>query len=89
MMRTSLEHPSSGKRGIYPKRRPSTIYFTSGTVGYPKMVLQPKLPGHGHTISAKYWHDLTDIDLMWTLSDTGWAKAAYGSCLDNGLWGLR
>ena len=66
---------------------PLLIYFTSGTVGYPKMVLHTQAScAIGHTISAKYWHDLTDNDLMWTLSDTGWAKAAYGKLF--GQWTL-
>ena len=64
---------------------PLLIYFTSGTVGYPKMVLHTQASyGIGHIISAKYWHDLTATDLMWTLSDTGWAKAAYGKLF--GQW---
>ncbi|MDA1128904.1 MAG: AMP-binding protein [Chloroflexi bacterium] len=63
------------------------IYFTSGTVGYPKMVLHTQAScAIGHIISAKYWHDLKDTDLMWTLSDTGWAKAAYGKLF--GQWTL-
>ena len=66
---------------------PLLIYFTSGTVGYPKMVLPTQASyGIGHIISAKYWHDLTATDLMWTLSDTGWAKAAYGKLF--GQWTL-
>ena len=66
---------------------PLLIYFTSGTVGYPKMVLHTQASyGIGHIISAKYWHDLTATDLMWTLSDTGWAKAAYGKLF--GQWTL-
>ena len=66
---------------------PLLIYFTSGTVGYPKMVLHTQASyGIGHIITAKYWHDLTATDLMWTLSDTGWAKAAYGKLF--GQWTL-
>ena len=66
---------------------PLLIYFTSGTVGYPKMVLHTQASyGIGHIISAKYWHDLTATDLMWTLSDTVWAKAAYGKLF--GQWTL-
>ena len=66
---------------------PLLISFTSGTVGYPKMVLHTQAScAIGHTISAKYWHDLTATDLMWTLSDTGWAKAAYGKLF--GQWTL-
>ena len=66
---------------------PLLIYFTSGTVGYPKMVLHTQAScAIGHVISAKYWHDLKETDLMWTLADTGWAKAAYGKLF--GQWTL-
>ena len=38
---------------------PLLIYFTSGTVGYPKMVLHTQAScAIGHTLTAKYWHDL-------------------------------
>ena len=61
------------------------IYFTSGTVGYPKMVLHTQASySLGHVLTAKYWHDLRPTDLQWTLSDTGWAKAAYGKLF--GQW---
>ena len=64
---------------------PLLIYFTSGTVGYPKMVLHTQASyGLGHVLTAKYWHDLKPTDLQWTLSDTGWAKAAYGKLF--GQW---
>ena len=75
--------------GVEPTRSddPLLIYFTSGTVGYPKMVLHTQAScAIGHTLSAKYWHDLKSTDLMWTLSDTGWAKAAYGKLF--GQWTL-
>ena len=66
---------------------PLLIYFTSGTVGYPKMVVHTQAScAIGHTLTAKYWHDLKSTDLMWTLSDTGWAKAAYGKLF--GQWSL-
>ena len=64
---------------------PMLIYFTSGTVGYPKMVLHTQASyGLAHVLTAKYWHDLNSTDLQWTLSDTGWAKAAYGKLF--GQW---
>jgi len=57
------------------------LYFTSGTTGYPKMVAHTHASyGLGHIITGKFWLDLTPNDLHWTLSDTGWAKAAWG-CL--------
>ncbi len=55
------------------------IYFTSGTVAYPKMVLHTQASyGIGHTLTAKFWQDLKPEDIHWTMTDTGWAKAAWG-----------
>lgn len=63
---------------------PMLLYFTSGTVGHPKMVLQPQSYALGHIGTARFWHDLRAGDLHWTISDTGWAKAAYGALF--GQW---
>jgi acetyl-CoA synthetase len=63
---------------------PMLLYFTSGTAGPPKMVLQPHSYALGHIGTARFWHDLREGDLHWTISDTGWAKAAYGSLF--GQW---
>ena len=54
------------------------LYFTSGTTGNPKMALHSfKYPlGHFHT--ANYWHCVDPEGLHLTISDTGWAKAAWG-----------
>ena len=66
---------------------PLLIYFTSGTVGYPKMVLHTQASyGLAHVLTAEYWQDLKATDLHWTLSDTGWAKAAFGKLF--GQWTL-
>ncbi|MBQ6468737.1 MAG: AMP-binding protein [Lachnospiraceae bacterium] len=58
------------------------MYFTSGTSGYPKIAAHSyKYPlGHFHT--AKYWQTVDPNGLHFTISDTGWAKAAWGK-----LWG--
>ncbi|MCW5772747.1 MAG: AMP-binding protein [Rhodospirillaceae bacterium] len=53
-------------------------YFTSGTTAFPKMVPRAHSYAIAHTITARYWQDLRDSDVHWTLSDTGWAKAAWG-----------
>jgi acyl-coenzyme A synthetase/AMP-(fatty) acid ligase len=56
------------------------LYFTSGTVSYPKMVMHTQASyAIGHIITATFWQDLKPTDLHWTLTDTGWAKAAWGS----------
>ena len=51
-----------------PKTRsddPCLVYFTSGTVGYPKMVLHTHASYPiGHTITGKYWLDLHENDLF-------------------------
>lgn len=57
---------------------PMLIYFTSGTSGYPKMVLQNYLYPLGHIVTAKYWHGVIDDGLHLTVAETGWAKATWG-----------
>lgn len=57
---------------------PLLIYFTSGTSGYPKMVLQDYLYPIGHIMTAKYWHGVVDDGLHLTIAETGWAKASWG-----------
>jgi acyl-coenzyme A synthetase/AMP-(fatty) acid ligase len=71
---------TSLKRDQTRSEAPMMIYFTSGTVGYPKMVLHTHVSyPMGHIVTGKYWLDLKPTDLHWNLSDTGWAKAAYSN----------
>jgi acyl-coenzyme A synthetase/AMP-(fatty) acid ligase len=66
---------------------PLVLYFTSGTTGYPKMVLHTQASyGIGHEITARFWQDLHPGDLHWTVTDMGWAKAAWGALF--GQWRL-
>ena len=55
------------------------VYFTSGTTGPPKMVPQDHGYALAHALTGRYWMDLEPDDIHWTLSDTGWAKAAWGT----------
>ena len=66
---------------------PCLIYFTSGTVGNPKMVLHTHASYPiGHVVTGKFWLDLAPEDLHLNLSETGWAKAAWSSFL--GPWNM-
>jgi acyl-coenzyme A synthetase/AMP-(fatty) acid ligase len=68
----SLSHPGNASSD------PMMIYFTSGTTGYPKMVLHTHASYPiGHVITGKFWLDNTPADLHWTISDTGWAQVAW------------
>ncbi|MBS1862288.1 MAG: AMP-binding protein [Actinobacteria bacterium] len=66
---------------------PLILYFTSGTVSEPKMVQHAHSYALGHVGTARFWHDLRSGDLHWTVADTGWAKAAWGSLF--GQWHER
>lgn len=57
---------------------PMYLFFTSGTTGNPKMVLHTQAYAIGHEVTARFAQSLTDRDLHWTVSDTGWAKCAWG-----------
>ncbi len=54
------------------------IYFTSGTTALPKMVPRDFGYAMAHAATALFWMDLRESDMHWTLTDTGWAKAAWG-----------
>jgi acetyl-CoA synthetase len=63
------------------------IYFTSGTTGMPKMVAHNYLYPLAHTVTAKYWQNLHENSLHFTISDTGWGKAAWGKIYGQWLCG--
>ena len=63
---------------------PLVIFFTSGTTGNPKMVLHDYSYPLGHIVTARLWQDLKPSDLHFTISDTGWAKSAWGKLF--GQW---
>lgn len=54
------------------------MYFTSGTTGNPKAAMHNYKYPLGHFVTAKYWHCVNPDGLHLSISDTGWAKAAWG-----------
>jgi acetyl-CoA synthetase len=76
----ACEAAGDGETPADPTHRddPLLLYFTSGTVSLPKMVEHRQDYALGHVGTARFWHDLRPGDLHWTVTDTGWAKAAWG-----------
>lgn len=72
--------PDADDLPAHPTRRedPLLTYFTSGTVSHPKRVTHAQEYGLAHVPTARFWHDLRPGDRHWTVTDTGWAKAAWG-----------
>lgn len=63
------------------------LYFTSGTTGMPKMVNHNFIYPLGHILTAKYWQNVQDNGLHFTVADTGWAKSAWGKIYGQWLSG--
>ena len=57
---------------------PMLLYFSSGTTGMPKMILHDFTYPLGHILTAKYWQNVEEDKLHLTISDSGWAKFAWG-----------
>ncbi len=72
------KYPASIERYDTKYSDPMLLYFTSGTTGYPKMVLHDQTYSLGHIITAKFWHNIHPGDMHLTVSETGWGKAAWG-----------
>ena len=62
-------------------------YFTSGTTGYPKLVRHDQTYPLGHILTAKYWQNVGDDGLHYTVADTGWAKCVWGKIYGQWLSG--
>ncbi len=62
-------------------------YFTSGTTAMPKMVPRNHAYSLAHAATGLFWMDLRREDVHWTLTDTGWAKAAWGMLFPQFLLG--
>ncbi len=57
---------------------PMLLYFSSGTTGMPKMILHNYTYPLGHILTAHYWQHVEENKLHLTMSDSGWAKFAWG-----------
>ena len=57
---------------------PLLMFFSSGTSGYPKMVLHDHAYPLGHILTARWWLNVQPGELHFTISDTGWGKSAWG-----------
>ena len=64
--------------GPYSADDDMLAYFTSGTTSLPKLVPRDASYAMAHAATGLFWLDLRQGDVHWTLSDTGWAKAAWG-----------
>lgn len=78
MEKYSCEFPRPVGEAQTNNTDPMLIYFTSGTSGYPKMVLHNFVYPIGHIITAKYYHGVLDDGLHLTVAETGWAKSSWG-----------
>jgi acetyl-CoA synthetase len=56
---------------------PMILYFTSGTSGYPKMVIHNHRYALAHVQTA-IWQNIQSDGLHLTIADTGWGKAVWG-----------
>jgi acetyl-CoA synthetase len=84
----------SSENFVRPSKNEATVnedimllYFTSGTTGMPKMVNHDFMYPLGHIVTAKYWQNVMDDGLHFTVADTGWAKSAWGKIYGQWLSG--
>ncbi len=66
---------------------PMMVYFTSGTTGEPKAVVQDYTYPLGHIITAKHWQCVQVDRLHMTVAETGWGKTSWGKLYGQWLCG--
>ncbi len=73
--------PHLSREEVEPTRHddPMMLFFSSGTVKYPKMVIHNHDYALAHYVTAWMCHDSKSRDLDWTLTDTGWAKSSWAT----------
>ncbi len=73
-----MNYPDTLERVPTNARELFLMYFTSGTTGHPKMAVHDHTQALAHILNAKHWHKVEPNGIHLTISDTGWAKAAWG-----------
>ena len=87
-LHAEMEHaPETLERRETLASEPILMYFTSGTTGYPKAVLHDHTYPLAHIITAKYWQQVEDGGLHFTVAETGWGKASWGKMYGQWLCG--
>lgn len=79
--------PNDFERWSTAVDEPILMYFTSGTTGYPKAVIHDHSYPLSHIITARWWQQVEDGGLHFTVAETGWAKAAWGKMYGQWLCG--
>ncbi len=80
------KQPDTMERVVTKDTDKMLLYFTSGTTGYPKMVTHNFRYALSH-IQTAIWQNVEADGLHLTISDTGWAKAAWGKLYGQMLMG--
>ncbi len=78
IMEEAMKYPCELERIPNDVEDTMLLYFSSGTTGYPKMVIHNHYYTVGHIVTAKHWHNVSDGTLHLTVSDSGWGKCAWG-----------
>lgn len=76
--KASDEFNRNEKVDLNHEEDPMLVYFSSGTTGMPKMIQHCFSYPLGHIITAKYWQNVVEDGLHYTVADTGWAKSSWG-----------
>lgn len=78
MMSESAKYSTEYERISTSVDDPMLAYFSSGTTGYPKLVLHNYSYSAGHILTAKHWHHVDENTVHLTVSESGWGKCAWG-----------
>lgn len=73
-----VKYPETFERVETNVEEDMLLYFSSGTTGYPKMVMHSYYYAASHIQTAKHWHNLDENSLHLTISESGWGKCMWG-----------